>query len=56
MRWVGHAAHRKDKKCIKILDGKLSGKTQCGRPRRRWENLLKLILNKWHGDVQAGFI
>jgi hypothetical protein len=32
--------------CIKILVGKPEEKRQPGRPRLRWENILKLTINK----------
>jgi len=45
MRWVGHVAHMGERRGIyRILVGKPEGKRPLGRPRRRWENNIKLDL------------
>jgi hypothetical protein len=51
MRWVGHAARigrRSD--VYRLLVGKLEGKRPLGRPRRRWEIILRWIFGKWYVD------
>jgi hypothetical protein len=34
--------------------GKQEGKRQVARPRHKWENILKLILQKWDGNSWIG--
>ena len=34
--------------------GKLEGKGPLGRPRRRWEDNIKMIFRKWDGGKWAG--
>ena len=43
MRWAGHVAHMEGSRgsCI-ILVEKLEGKKSFGRPRRRWEDNIKM--------------
>jgi hypothetical protein len=41
MRWAGHAAH-----ACKILVGKREGKRPLGRPRRGWEDNIKIHLRE----------
>jgi hypothetical protein len=46
------ATHGRDERCIKILVGKPEGRRPLGRPRRRWEDNIKVDL--WEigfGDV-----
>jgi hypothetical protein len=38
MRWEGHVAFMGTRNAYRILVGKLKGKRQLRRPRRRWEN------------------
>jgi hypothetical protein len=43
MRWIGHVADMGEKRnAYKILMGKPEGKRLLGRPRRRWENSIKV--------------
>ena len=35
--------------------GKPEGKRPLGRPRRRWEDILRWILRKWEGVVGTGW-
>jgi hypothetical protein len=43
MRWVGHVARMgEDKGMHRVLVGKPEGKMPLGRPRRRWEDNIKL--------------
>jgi hypothetical protein len=41
MRWVGHVARMGERR-IRILVGKPEGKMPLGRPRRRWEDNIKM--------------
>jgi hypothetical protein len=42
-RWAGHAAHMaKMRNAYKILVGKLEGKRPLRRPRRRWEDNIRI--------------
>jgi len=45
MRWVGHAAHMGERKGIyRVFVRKPKGKRSLGRPRRRWEDNIKIDL------------
>jgi len=47
MRWVGHVARMGERRgVIRVLVGKPEGKRPLGRPRRRWENNIKLDLRE----------
>ena len=47
MRWAGHVARMGgDKRRIKVLVGKPEGKRTLGRPRRRWEDNIKMYLQE----------
>jgi hypothetical protein len=47
MRWAGHVAHMgKDRGVHRVLVGKSEGKRPLGRPRRRWEDNIKMDLQK----------
>ena len=47
MRWAGHVAHMGDRRGIYwVLVGKPEGKRQLGRPRRRWEDNIKMDLQE----------
>jgi hypothetical protein len=39
-----------------ILVGKPDGKIPLGRPKRRWEDCIKLVLENQDGEVWNGFI
>jgi hypothetical protein len=44
-RWAGHVARMGERKGVyRILVGKPDGKRPLGRPRRRWENNIKMDL------------
>ena len=48
MRWAGHVARMgEDRGVQRVLVGKPEGKRSLGRPRRRWENNIKM-------DIQDG--
>jgi hypothetical protein len=47
MRWEGHVAHMgEERKVYKVLVGKPKGKRPLGRPRRRWEDRVRMDLRK----------
>jgi len=50
MKWAGHVARmRKDRVVYRALEGKPEGKRPLGRPRRRWEDNIKLDLKEVGG-------
>jgi len=47
MRWAGHEARMGERRGIyRVLVGKPEGKRQLGRPRRRWEDNIKMNLQE----------
>ena len=54
MRWAGHVAHMgEDRGVHRVFVGKPEGKRPLGRPRRRWEDNIKMDLQEvggGHGD------
>ena len=54
MRWAGHVARMgEDRGVHRVLVGKPEGKRPLGRPRRRWEDNIKMDLQEvegGHGD------
>ena len=47
MRWAGHVARMEEGRGVhKVLVGKPKGKRQLGRPRRRWEDNIKMDLQE----------
>jgi hypothetical protein len=50
MRWAGHVARMgEDRGMHRVLVGKPEGKKPLGRPRRRWENNIKMELQEVGG-------
>ena len=53
MRWAGHEVHMGERRGVyRVLVGKPEGNKPYGRPRRRWENNIKIDLREvglWHG-------
>jgi hypothetical protein len=50
MRWAGHVARMgEDRVAQRLLVGKPEGKRPLGRPRRRWENNIKMDLQEIAG-------
>ena len=50
MRWAGHVAHMGEEKGVhRILVGKPEGKRPLGRPSRRWEDNIKMVLREVGG-------
>jgi hypothetical protein len=47
MRWAGHVAHiGEERKVYMVLVGKPEGNKTLGRPRRRWENDIRMDVRK----------
>ena len=47
LRWVGHVARMDEgRSAFKILTGKPTGKRSLGRPRRRWEDNIRMYLEE----------
>ena len=47
MRWAGHIARMEEgRSAFKILTGKPTGKRPLGRPRRRWEDNIRMGLEE----------
>jgi len=47
MNWVGHIARMGDRRVVcRVLVGKPEGKRPLGRPRRRWENNVKMNIQE----------
>jgi hypothetical protein len=47
MRWAGHVARRGEKRnAYRILVGNPEGKRPLGRPRRRWEDNIRMDLRE----------
>jgi len=47
MRWAEHVARRGEKRGVyRVLVGKPEGKRPLGRPRRRWEDNIKMELQE----------
>ena len=45
MKWAGHVASMGEGRCVyRVLVGKPEGKRPLGRPRRRWEDYIKMDL------------
>jgi len=47
MRWAGHVARMGERRGLyRVLLGKLEGKRKLARPRRRWEDNIKIDLHE----------
>jgi hypothetical protein len=47
MKWAGHVARNVERRGVfRVLVGKLEGKRPLGRPRRRWEDNIKIDLQE----------
>ena len=54
MRWVGHVARIEEGRGVcKVLVGKSEGKRLLGRPRRRWDDDIKMDLQEVGCEVWA---
>jgi len=50
MRWAGHVARKGENRGVqRVLVGKPQGKKPLGRPRRRWEDNIKMDLQEVGG-------
>jgi hypothetical protein len=55
MRWAGYVAQMgEDRGVYRVLVGKLEGKRPLVRPRRGWEDNIKMIFRKWDVGVWTG--
>jgi hypothetical protein len=55
MRWAGHVACMgEDRNVYRVLMGKPEGKRPHGRPRRRWEDGIRMDLRENGCRVQSG--
>jgi hypothetical protein len=51
LRWAGHVAHMEEERGVqRVLVGKPEGKRPLWRPRRRWEDNIKMDLQEVGGD------
>jgi len=56
MGWAGHVARiGQERGVYRVLVGKPDGKRPLGRPRRRWEDNIKMDFRKWKGFVGTGW-
>jgi hypothetical protein len=56
MRWAGHVARMGEDRVVnRVLVGKSEGKRPLGRPRRRWEDNIKMDLQEVGGGVGTGW-
>ena len=56
MSWVGHVAHMGQGRGVyRVLVGKPEGKRPLGRPKRRWEDNIKMDLQEVGGAVWSGW-
>ena len=56
MRWAGHVARMgEDRGVHRVLVGKPEGKNHWGRPRRRWEDNIKMDLQEVGAVVGTGW-
>ena len=54
MRWAGHVAHMGEGRGVhRVLVGKPEGKRPLGRPRRRWEDNIKMDLQEVGGGREV---
>ena len=53
MRWAGHVARMGEGRGVhRVLVGKYEGKRPLGRPRRRWEDNIKMYLQEVGGRCE----
>jgi len=56
MRWADHVARMGEGRAVhRVLVGKLEGKSPMGRPRRQWEDNIKMDLQKWERLLGTGW-
>ena len=55
LRWAGHVARmEQSRNAYQVLVGKPEGKRPLGRPRRRWEDNIKIDLRRWSVILENG--
>ena len=55
LRWAGHVARvEQSRNAYRVLVGKPEGKRRLGRPRRRWEDNIKMDLSRWVVILEVG--
>jgi hypothetical protein len=55
MRWAAHVARLRERRGVyRLLVGKTAGKRPLGRPRRRWEDNIKMGLQEVSFRVRTG--
>ena len=55
MIWAEHVARMEEGRGVhRVLVGKPEGKISMGRPRRRWEDNIKMDFRRWEGVVGTG--
>jgi len=48
MRWAGHVVRMGERRgAYRVLVGKPEDRRPLGRPRRKWEDIIKMDLRKW---------
>jgi hypothetical protein len=55
MRWAGHVARMGEERGVHRVLGKPEGKRPLGRPRRTWEDNIKMDVQEVGGDVGTGW-
>jgi hypothetical protein len=56
MMWAGHVVRRGEKNSYRLLVGKPEGKKPLGRPRNRWVDNIRIILERWDGVMWTGLV
>jgi len=55
MKWMGHVAYMGERRGVyRLLLGKPEGKRPLGRPRHRWEIILRWVFRKWDVGLWTG--
>ena len=56
LKWAGHVARMEEGRGVhEVLVGKPDGKRPLGRPRRRWQDTIKILFRKLEGVVGTGW-
>ncbi|KAJ4446527.1 hypothetical protein ANN_13223 [Periplaneta americana] len=57
LRWAGHVARMgESRNACRVLVGRPEGKRPLGRPRRTWEDNIKMDLRRWDMMIETGLI
>ena len=54
MRWARHVGRMRERSVYRVLVWKPEGKRSLGRPKRRWEDNIKMIFRNWDVGVWTG--